>query len=129
MPMLLRSVSLLALLAALPACTLFSGARTAALGAYTGTVATSDFTVPMDIVLAEASGRVSGTAEMRRGDLVIAYTVTGLRTGDALDLDLASQGADLDVVLTVEAGGARLAGTATGGDLTNATLAFSRDAQ
>ena len=128
--MALRSVSLLVLLAALPACTLFSGAaRTEALGAYTGTVTTPDFTVEMDLVLAEAVGRVSGTAEMRRGDLVIGYAVSGTRTGDALDLDLASEGADLDVKLTVADGGARLDGTATGGDLSAATLAFVRDTE
>lgn len=123
----IRSVSFLVLLAALPAC---SGAsRIATLGGYTGTVATADFTVPMEMMLAEARGRMSGTAEMHRGDLVIGYAVTGTRTGDALDLDLASQGADLDVKLTVLDGGARLGGTATGGDLTNATLTLTRDSR
>ena len=119
--------TLLVLAAALPACALFSPgpARDLVAGTYAGTLATSDFTLPFEMTVSEGpDGRMVGTATLRRGDIEITYTVSGLRTGDALRLALASEGDDLAVEVT--SAGQRLTGTATGGDLVEAALTLTR---
>ncbi len=119
--------ALLVLAAALPACALFARGPSIGpvTGAYAGTLATADFSLPFEMMLSEArDGRMSGTATLRRGDIEITYTVNGRRTGDALSLALASEGDDLAVAVTATDG--RLAGTATGGDLVEAAVTLTR---
>lgn len=119
---------LLVLAVALPGCAAFSGgASTGVTGSYEGTLTTPDFTLQMTMTAAEdTSGRVTGTADLFRGDIVIAYEVSGTRSGDALNLAFDGPGDDLVLQTAVSDGGRRLTGTATGGDLVNAAITLTR---
>lgn len=98
-------------------------------GTYAGTLATADFTVPLTMdVTEEADGRVHGTAELRRGDVLIVYRVEGTHTGTALTLALDTEADDMAVRAVVADGGRRVSGTASGGDLTGAALVLTRGA-
>ncbi|HEX8387004.1 MAG TPA: hypothetical protein VF576_12515 [Rubricoccaceae bacterium] len=123
-----RSLSLVVATALLPACTLFSGlSEPAVTGAYSGTLATADFTLALTLTATEdGAGRVRGTAELLRGDMLIAYDVEGTRTGPALTLSLDTAADDLVLRAAVAEGGRRIAGTATGGDLRDAAVVLTR---
>ncbi len=119
----MRLALLILLAAVLPAC---SGARTERVsGVYEGTIATPAFALPFEMRIAESdTGRVVGTARLRRGDVLLLYTVTGSRDRRTLRLALADATGDL--VLVVTPTGERLDGTATGGDLVRAAVQTTR---
>lgn len=120
----MRLALLILLAAVLPACSFGRVERVS--GVYEGTIAMEGAALPFEMQIAESDqGHVAGTARLRRGDVLLNYTVTGSRDLRTLRLALADASGDLVLFVTPNEGG-RLDGTATGGDLVRAVVQTTR---